>query len=144
MLTQEDYDRMNKMAGGKRKLPEAMKIRVELNKKIAKDTKHEGMWIPIIKTVSWIVKKSKSTDGVEKVKEAIKYYDSHKEECIKKYKEFNEEYKKSGPPRRKKSKSAKAKRMSRKTSKTRKTSKAGKTAKRKTSKRRTSRRKSKK
>ena len=143
MLTQEDYDRMNKMAGGKRQLPEAMKIRVELNKKIAKDTKHEGMWIPIIKTVSWIVKKSKSTDGVEKVKEAIKYYDSHKEECIKKYKEFNEEYKKSGPPR-KRSKSAKAKRMSRKTSKTRKTSKAGKTTKRKTSKRRTSRRKSKK
>lgn len=143
MLTQEDYDKMNKMTGGKRQLPEAMKIRIELNKKIAKDTKHEGMWIPIIKTVSWIVKKSKSNDGIEKVKEATKYYESHKEECIKKYKEYNEEYKKAGHPR-KKSKSVKAKRMSGKISKTRKSSKSEKTTKRKTSKRRTSKRKSKK
>lgn len=128
MLTQEDYTDLSVMSGGKRKLPEAMKIRVELNKKIAKDTKHEGMWIPIIKTVSWIVKKSKSTDSIEKVKEAITYYDSHKDECIKKYKEFNEEYKKSGTPRRN-SKSTKARRVSRKTSKSDKSTKSTKSTK---------------
>lgn len=125
MLSQKDYSDLSVMSGGKRKLPEAMKIRIELNKKIAKDTKHEGMWIPIIKTVSWIVKKSKSTDSIEKVKEAIAYYDSHKDECIKKYKEFNEEYKKSGTPRRN-SKSTKARRVSRKTSKSGKSTKSTK------------------
>lgn len=91
--------------GGKRQLPEAMRLRVELNKKIAKDTKHEGMWIPIIKTVSWITSKSKETDGIKKVKEATKYYENHKDECIKKYEEFNREYQKN--PTRKGSKKAK-------------------------------------
>lgn len=132
--------------GGKRQLPEAMKLRVELNKKIAKDTGHEGMWIPIIQTVSWISKKSKETDGVKKIKEAAKYYDSHKDECIKKYKEFNEAYKKS-PPKRKGSKKAKrisrgGKRRSSKGTTTRKSSRKSST--KKTSKRRSSRRKSKK
>lgn len=140
-----DSDLLNSIVhqqGGKRQLPEAMKLRVELNKKIANDTGHEGMWIPIIQTVSWISKKSKETDGVKKIKEAVKYYDSHKDECIKKYKEFNDAYKKN-PPKRKGSK--KAKRMSkggkRRSSKgtTKRSSKKSTT--KKTSKRRSSKRK---
>ncbi len=96
----EENQKVNKMTGGKRQLPKSMELRVELNKKLAKDTNHKGMWIPIIKTVTWIVNKSKSSDSIEKVKEAMKYYENHKKECIAKYKEFNDDYEKNKRNRR--------------------------------------------
>ena len=113
----EENQKVNKMTGGKRQLPKSMELRVELNKKLAKDTNHKGMWIPIIKTVTWIVNKSKSSDSIEKVKEAMKYYENHKKECIEKYKEFNDDYEKSKRNRKsrdKNSRSSKGRRGSKK------------------------------
>lgn len=117
----EENQIVNKMTGGKRQLPKSMELRVELNKKLAKDTNHKGMWIPIIKTVTWIVKKSKSSDSIEKVKEAMKYYENHKKECIDKYKEFNDEYEKN-----KRNKKSKVKNSRSKNSKSKKGSKKSK------------------
>lgn len=104
----EENQKVNKMTGGKRQLPKSMELRVELNKKLAKDTNHKGMWIPIIKTVTWIVNKSKSSDSIEKVKEAMKYYENHKKECIEKYKEFNDDYEKNKRNRKSRDKNSRS------------------------------------
>ena len=52
----------------KRELPENMKIRVELSKQIAKDANFTGVWVPIIKTISWITNKNNIKDITDSVK----------------------------------------------------------------------------
>lgn len=120
---------------GGRKLPEAIKIRQELAKQIVKDTDFKGMWVPVIKTVSWIADKSSETDSIKKSKEAVKYYESHKSECQKKLAEFKKDWetKKKGSKKASRLKGSKGSKGSKDSKCSRKTSKK---AERKSSKRR--------
>jgi hypothetical protein len=98
-MSEADIDKLMLMSGGKgdvkkakRALPEALKIRQDFAKIIVKDTNFTGMQIPVQKTISWIAEKSKSTDSIQKIKEAMEYYKTHKDECHKKLAELKKDY----------------------------------------------------
>lgn len=84
----------NKMNGGKkREANNFVKTQNELRKHIDKNgcKSNKGL-APQLQFMKWLRAQTKINDSTEANKAAIKYFDEHTDECIKKFKDFDNKY----------------------------------------------------
>lgn len=81
-----------KMSGGRKPsefITTQNKLREHITKAGCKSDKGLG---PQLQFMKWLRDQTKETNSTEANKKAISYFDSHKDECIKKFKDFDNKF----------------------------------------------------